>query len=109
MCDSKTKQIIEQMTPTPKLKIKWFVELDEYDGMNRQMMEQKGLWSTFQMSKANIIKKALDQSKDTLFLDSILTHYGFSHELYKKTLDSYVKNPEEMLSVLNEIRDSLSH
>ena len=42
LCDSKTKTIVEQMTPAPKLTINWFVELDKYDGMNRQMMEQNG-------------------------------------------------------------------
>ena len=41
------------------IKIKWFVELDEYDGMNRMIMVDKGLWSKFQMSKPNIIKSTL--------------------------------------------------
>jgi hypothetical protein len=70
MCDSKTKKIIENMTPTPKINIIWFVELDKYDGMNRSIMVEKNLWSEFQMSKANIIKLALKNEKDTLFLDS---------------------------------------
>ena len=70
MCDSNTKQVIERMTPTPKLIIKWFVELDEYNGMNRQMMVEKDIWTSFQMSKAKVLKKALEQSEDTLFLDS---------------------------------------
>ena len=70
MCDSKTKKSIEQMTPTPKLKIKWFVELDEYDGMNRQMMEQKKLFGVFLKNKMKIIEYALNEKRDTLFLDS---------------------------------------
>jgi hypothetical protein len=70
MCDSKTKEIIDKLTPKPKLQILWYIELDKYDGMNREIMEKKGLWSEFQMSKANIIKKALEYEKDTLFLDS---------------------------------------
>jgi hypothetical protein len=70
MSDTKTKQTIEEMTPQPRLNIKWFIELDEYDGMNRMIMEEKGIWNNFQMSKANIIKKTLQYENDTLFLDS---------------------------------------
>lgn len=70
MSDSKTKKSVEEMTPIPRLNIKWFIELDEYDGMNRMIMEEKGIWNNFQMSKANIIKKTLQCEKDTLFLDS---------------------------------------
>lgn len=70
LCDTKTKEIIDNMTPQPKLQIVWFIELDKYDGMNRQIMERKGNWSEFQMSKANIISHALKNVNDTLFLDS---------------------------------------
>lgn len=70
LCDTKTKKIIDNMTPQPKLQIVWFIELDKYDGMNRQIMERKGNWSEFQMSKANIISHALKNVNDTLFLDS---------------------------------------
>tara|TARA_B100000886_G_C20425098_1_gene493554 strand:- start:3200 stop:4861 length:1662 start_codon:yes stop_codon:yes gene_type:complete len=70
LCDSKTKNIIQTMTPQPRLVIKWAVELDTYDGMNRQIMEKMGIWSSFQMSKARVMNIALQESKDTLFLDS---------------------------------------
>ena len=69
LCDRKTKEIVDIMTPQPKLQIKWFIELDEYDGMNRKMMEQKRIWDKFQMSKATVIAKALEFELDTLFLD----------------------------------------
>ena len=68
--DTKTKKIIEEMTPKPRLNIKWFVELDEYDGMNRMIMEQKGLIKEFWNNKARVIKKCLNDFNDTLFLDS---------------------------------------
>jgi hypothetical protein len=58
------------MTPTPRLQIKWFIELDKYDDMNRQEMTNAGIWGDFQMGKANIIKYALMDSSDTLLLDS---------------------------------------
>ena len=67
MSDTKTKKSIEEMTPQPKLNIKWFVELDKYDGMNRQIMEYNNIWSDFQMSKALIIKKTLEKEENTLF------------------------------------------
>ena len=70
LCDSKTKEIVNNMTPQPRLQITWFVELDKYDGMNRQIMVQKGIWSDFQMAKSTVIKYALRESNDTLFLDS---------------------------------------
>ena len=38
--------------------------------MNRSIMEQKGIWSEFQMAKAKIISYALKEDHDTLLLDS---------------------------------------
>ena len=70
MCDSETKKNVDILTPQPKLNIKWFVELDKYSNMNRNQMEKNGLWSDFQMAKAEVIEKALETEKDTLFLDS---------------------------------------
>lgn len=67
--DTKTKESIEQMTPKPRLQIIWFIELDIYDGMNREIMVDKGLWNEFQMAKMRVIKKALEYEKDTLLLD----------------------------------------
>ena len=59
LSDSKTQNIINNMTPRPRLDMHWFVELDKYDGMNRQIMEAKGIWSDFQMAKATVLKYAL--------------------------------------------------
>jgi hypothetical protein len=69
LSDTKTKTIIDKITPKPKLNMIWYIELDNYDGMNRQIMEAKKIWSDFQMSKAKIIKYALEKEIDTLFLD----------------------------------------
>ena len=52
LCDTRTKITIENMSTPPKLQIKWFIELDKYQGMNRKIMEKKGIWSEFQMMKA---------------------------------------------------------
>jgi len=69
MSDTKTKDIIAKITPQPKLNIKWSIKLDEYDGMNRQIMEQKGIIKEFWNNKARIMSKALEKENDTLFLD----------------------------------------
>ena len=66
LTDSKTKAIIDNITPQPKLDIQWFIELDKYDGMNRQIMETKGIWSDFQMAKARVLNHALANSNDSL-------------------------------------------
>jgi len=70
ICDTKTKQIIDTITPHPMLKLIYHLELDKYDGMNRQEMERAKIWSEFQMAKARIIELALKSSPDTLLLDS---------------------------------------
>lgn len=81
MCDSKTKNTICTMTPNPRLTMKWFVELDEYDGMNRATMDKLGIWSNFQMSKANVISRALEIETDTLFLDSDIIITGIINDI----------------------------
>jgi len=47
--DILSKQYIEKMTPQPRLNIVWNVQLDKYSGLNRQKMEQQGIWSDFQI------------------------------------------------------------
>ena len=89
LTDTKTKQIISEISPPPKLNINYFIELDKYDGMNRQIMENNGIWSDFQMSKANIIKYALVVHADTLLLDSdiIITDVIDDIDVTKALLD----------------------
>ena len=70
MSDTNTKNIIEEMTPKPRLNIKWFIELDEYDGMNRMIMEQNNIFGKFLENKMKIMKYCLNDFNDTLLLDS---------------------------------------
>lgn len=70
MVDSKTKDVIDKMTPKINLNIIFNVCLDKYTGLNRQMMEQMNIWSEFQMKKADTITNALKTEDDTLFLDT---------------------------------------
>lgn len=70
MVDSKTKSEIDKISPKIKLDIIWFIDLNKYTGLNRSQMESKHIWSEFQMMKAEVIRKSLEQSSNTLFLDS---------------------------------------
>ena len=83
LSDSKTKKVIDELTPKPKLEIKWLIELDKYDGMNRHTMTQKGIWGDFQMSKSYIIKYALENESDTMFLDSDIIITGIIDNIDK--------------------------
>ena len=70
MSDTKTKNIIEAMSPKPLLDIQWVIELDLYDGLNRSSMDKRGIWVDFMMSKSKILKHAISKSHDSLFLDA---------------------------------------
>ncbi len=46
---------------------------------------------------------------DSILLNTILIEKNYSLELYNKTLEFYIKNPELFLSILHEIKDSISN
>lgn len=70
LCDSKTRDIINNMTPQPRMKINWYIELDKYSGLDRQSMENKKCFGTFLSYKMKIMREALTNHSDTLLLDS---------------------------------------
>ena len=70
LADTKTKEIIDNMSPRPRLRITWFIELDKYDGMNRQAMEHRKIFGEFLKNKMKVVKYALLKTSDTLFLDT---------------------------------------
>lgn len=70
MVDSKTKDEYDILTVKPKLNVIFYVELDEYTGLNRQQMTHMKIWDNFQMKKSEIIDKVLTTENDTMFLDS---------------------------------------
>lgn len=70
ICDSETKNKIEEITPQPKLNIIWKNTLDKYSKLDRNQMVKNGIWDEFQMAKATVIEFALQYEEDTLFLDS---------------------------------------
>lgn len=89
MCDTECKKYIESSTPQPKLNITWYATLDKYSKLNRPIMEKMGIWDEFQMKKAEVIDKALNQYDNTLFLDCDTV-----------ILDKlYIKDPSKKLGV----------
>lgn len=69
------------MTPRPRLKMVFMVELDEYDGMDRREMMMQGVWTEFQMMKARVISLALENEHDTLLLDCDIIVTGAIDEI----------------------------
>jgi len=70
IADSKTKQIIDDLTPIPKLKINWQVDLDKYTGMDRLQMLRENIFGEFLTYKMKVMHNAIQENPDTLFLDS---------------------------------------
>ncbi len=70
LCDTKTKDTIDNMSPQPKLQMFFYLELDKYDGLNRMSMEKKNIFGEFLKNKMKIINYALKSSNNTLLLDS---------------------------------------
>jgi hypothetical protein len=44
--------------------------LDKYNDMNRQQMESKGLWLEFMLEKETVLRKAMKNNSNSLFLDA---------------------------------------
>ena len=70
MVDTKTKEIIEKLTPKPKLDIIFRVALDKYTDLNRQKMEAMNIIKEFWNYMADIMSYALEHETDVIFLDS---------------------------------------
>lgn len=68
--DSRTKYMIEEITPQPNLNIKWLIMLNKYSNHNRTSMEQQGIFGEFLNFKAIAIQQALMDYSDTLLLDT---------------------------------------
>ena len=94
--------------PTPLLNIKYFVELDKYDSMDRATMERNGLWSEFQMSKAKVIQYVLKDYKDTLkkvFKDMVI-------DVREKIMSNNLLDTLENLNIEeieNKVKDKLKN
>ena len=70
LIDTETKNSLDIIKPQLRLQLFLNVTLDKYSNKNRNIMVNEGLWDEFQMQKANVIKYALENETDTMFLDS---------------------------------------
>jgi len=70
MVDSKTANILNELSSQIYLDIRIINTLDKYSGKNRPQMEKEGIWSDFQMMKAEVIRETLKEQEDTFFLDA---------------------------------------
>jgi hypothetical protein len=70
ICDTYTKQYIDELTPKPKLNCIWFIELDKYSNLSRQEMEKQNIWGEFLSYKMKCLRYALLENIDAIFIDS---------------------------------------
>lgn len=71
LCDSASKEYIENDNFPINIDIQWKISLDKYTGKRRKDMEKEGLWSDFQMEKTNSLLWAFDEGEhDVMFLDA---------------------------------------
>ena len=70
LVDNETEDLIKNFIPQIQLQLFLKTTLNKYSNKNRNIMVQEKIWDEFQMQKANVIKYALENEKDTMFLDS---------------------------------------
>ena len=70
LVDTDTYNLIKNLIPKIQLQLFLKTTLDKYNNKNRNIMVQEKIWDEFQMQKANVIKYALENESDTMFLDS---------------------------------------
>ena len=70
LVDTETYNLITTFVPKIQLQMFLKVSLNKYSNKDRTVMVRENIWDEFQMQKANVIKYALENEKDTMFLDS---------------------------------------
>ena len=70
LIDTETKNRLDIIKSHLRLHLFLNVTLYKYSNKNRSIMVNEGIWDEFQMQKANVIKYALENEKDTMFLDT---------------------------------------
>ena len=76
LIDTETKNHLDIIKPQLRLQLFLNVTLDKYSNKNRNIMVNEGIWDEFQMQKANVIKYALENETDTMFLDSDIIFFN---------------------------------
>tara|TARA_Y100000992_G_scaffold217748_2_gene150511 strand:- start:1806 stop:3425 length:1620 start_codon:yes stop_codon:yes gene_type:complete len=70
LVDTETYNLITTFVPKIQLQMFLKISLNKYSNKDRTVMVRENIWDEFQMQKANVIKYALENEKDTMFLDS---------------------------------------
>ena len=76
LVDTDTYNLIKNFIPKIQLQLFLKTTLDKYSNKNRSIMVQENIWDEFQMQKANVIKYALENESDTMFLDSDILFFN---------------------------------
>ena len=58
--------------------------------------------------KPSTIDTTNNINQDSLLLDNILREHQYSYDMYEQTLLFYIDKPEEMIQILNTVKDSLT-
>tara|TARA_Y100000590_G_scaffold425470_1_gene533470 strand:+ start:3 stop:1919 length:1917 start_codon:yes stop_codon:yes gene_type:complete len=69
ICDSTVYSYLTKQTYN-NLNINIYNILDKYADLNRKQMEDIGIWTEFMLKKCDVIELALNNHKNTMFLDS---------------------------------------
>jgi len=76
LVDTETYDLINTFVPKIQLQLFLKVSLNKYSNKDRNVMVRENIWDEFQMQKANVIKYALENEKDTMFLDSDILFFN---------------------------------
>jgi hypothetical protein len=76
LVDTDTYNLIKNFIPKIQLQLFLKTTLNKYSNKNRNIMVRENIWDEFQMQKANVIKYALENEKDTMFLDSDILFFN---------------------------------
>ena len=76
LVDTETYNLITTFVPKIQLQMFLKVSLNKYNNKDRTVMVRENIWDEFQMQKANVIKYALENEKDTMFLDSDILFFN---------------------------------
>ncbi len=76
LVDSETYNLITNFIPKIQLQLFLKTSLNKYSNKNRDIMVKEKIWDEFQMQKANVIKYALENENDTMFLDSDILFFN---------------------------------
>lgn len=79
LTDTPTAELIEAEFPNMDIRVS--VVLDDYSNRNRQNMVDDAVWNEFMLKKTEVIRLALSEFGNTLFVDSDLVFFNPIHHI----------------------------